>query len=191
MDSCDAMRRVTCKEIARSGMTKNKRVPVRSFLSLTKSINVMYNTIIIVLSLSTGGFITVRKVIDLRKRLGKLELQVMKLIWDKGRATVRDIWEELYTEKRLAYTTVATVMRKLESKGFLKHDERERTYIYTPLIDQDKVSQGLLREMIDGLFDGSAAKLVTTLIQSEHFTEKDLSEIQRIILEHRGKGSDG
>jgi BlaI family penicillinase repressor len=121
----------------------------------------------------------------MKKRLGKLELQVMKLIWDKGEATVRDVWEKLYPERGLAYTTVATVMRKLESKGFLKHDEKDRTYIYRPLADQDKVSQGMLREMIDGLFDGSTAKLVTTLIQGEHLTERDLDQIQRIILEHQ------
>lgn len=121
----------------------------------------------------------------MRKRLGKLELQVMKLIWDRGEATVRDVWEMLYPERGLAYTTVATVMRKLEGKGFVKHDEKDRTYIYYPLADQDKVSQGMLREMIDGLFDGSAAKLVTTLIQGEHLTEKDLNQIQRIILEHQ------
>ncbi len=125
----------------------------------------------------------------MRKRLGKLELQVMKLIWDKGEAAVRDVWERLYPERGLAYTTVATVMRKLESKGFLKHDEKDRTYIYRPLADQDKVSQGMLREMIDGLFDGSAAKLVTTLIQGEHLTEKDLNQIQRI-LEQQRCGSD-
>jgi BlaI family penicillinase repressor len=126
----------------------------------------------------------------MRKRLGKLELQVMKLIWDKGEATVRDVWEKLYPERGLAYTTVATVMRKLESKGFLKHDEKDRTYIYRPLADQDKISQGMLREMIDGLFDGSAAKLVTTLIQGEHLTERDLNQIQRIILEHQRCNSD-
>jgi BlaI family penicillinase repressor len=126
----------------------------------------------------------------MRKRLGKLELQVMKLIWDKGEATVRDVWEKLYPERGLAYTTVATVMRKLESKGFLKHDEKDRTYIYRPLADQGKISQGMLREMIDGLFDGSAAKLVTTLIQGEHLTERDLNQIQRIILEHQRCGSD-
>ena len=122
----------------------------------------------------------------MRKRLGKLELQVMKLIWDRGNATVRDVWEELYPEKRLAYTTVATVMRKLESKGFLKHDERDRTYIYRPLIEQGEVSQGMLKELIDGLFDGSAAKLVNTLVQTQDLTEKDLAQIQRIILERRG-----
>ena len=126
----------------------------------------------------------------MRKRLGRLELQVMKLIWGKGEATVRDIWEKLYSERGLAYTTVATVMRKLEDKGFLEHDEKDRTYIYRPLADQEKISQGMLREMIDGLFDGSAAKLVTTLIQGEHLTERDLNQIQRIILEHQRCNSD-
>lgn len=125
------------------------------------------------------------------KRPGKLELQVMKLIWNSGETTVRDVWEKLYPEKRLAYTTVATVMRKLEIKGFLKHYEKDRTYIYRPVVDQDEVSQGLLGDLIDGLFDGSAAKLVNTLIQSEKLTEKDLNQIQRIILGHReGGGND-
>ncbi|MDQ1317816.1 MAG: hypothetical protein QG588_1470 [Candidatus Poribacteria bacterium] len=118
------------------------------------------------------------------KRLGKLELQVMRLVWDKGQATVKDIWEELYPEKRLAYTTVATVMKKLEGKKFLNHKERERTYIYSPLIDQNSVSQGLLVELIDGIFDGSAARLVTTLVEGQ-ITEKELDEIKQIILEHR------
>jgi BlaI family penicillinase repressor len=121
----------------------------------------------------------------MKKRLGKLELQIMRLIWDRGKATVREIWTELYPEKRLAYTTIATMMKKLEGKRFLKHSEKERTYIYYPLVDRKSVSQGLLRELIDGLFDGSAAKLVTTLVQSDHLTEKDLEDIQQIILEQR------
>jgi len=127
----------------------------------------------------------------LKKRLGKLELHVMKLIWDKGKATVRDVWEALYQERGLAYTTVATVMRQLESKGFLKHDEVDRAYIYSPLVNRSEVSQGVLREMIDGLFDGSAAKLVAALIRSQQLTEKDLNEIQRIILEHREGDDNG
>jgi predicted transcriptional regulator len=118
----------------------------------------------------------------MKKRLGKLELQVMKLIWDNGKATVRDVWEKLYPEKGLAYTTIATVMRKLEEKRFVKHDEKDRTYIYYPITDRDKVSQGILRELIEGFFDGSVAKLITTLIQNEHLTEKDINQIQQIIL---------
>ena len=127
----------------------------------------------------------------MKRRLGKLELQVMKLIWGKGVATVRGIWEELYPKKGLAYTTVATVMRKLEDKEFLKHRERDRTYIYTPVVDQDAFSREILRDLVDGLFDGSATKLVTILIQSEKLDEKDLDDIQRIASAHRGDNGDG
>lgn len=127
----------------------------------------------------------------MKKRLGKLELQVMKLVWDSDTATVRDVWEKIYPEKRLAYTTIATVMRKLEGKGFLKHEDKDRTYVYRPAIDQNEVSQGLLGDLIDGLFDGSAAKLVNTLIQSKRLTEKDLNRIQQIILEHKERDGDG
>jgi BlaI family penicillinase repressor len=126
----------------------------------------------------------------MKKRLGKLELRVMKLVWDNGTATVRDVWEKLYPEKGLAYTTIATVMRQLESKGFLKHREKERTFVYYPLVGQDEISQGLLSELVDGLFDGSATKLVTTLIKSKNFTEKDLEHIQQVILEQKGGSSD-
>ncbi len=126
----------------------------------------------------------------MKKRLGKLELRVMKLIWASNKATVRDVWEKLYPERGLAYTTVATVMRKLEEKRFVKHDERDRTYVYYPIIEQGKVSQGMLTELIEGFFEGSAAKLITTLIQSEQLTEKDINQIQQMILEHKDNSDD-
>ncbi len=126
----------------------------------------------------------------MKKRLGKLELRVMRLVWKRGKATVRDIWTVLYPERGLAYTTVATVMRQLEGKGFLKHIEKERTYVYYPLVDQESVSQGLLGELIDGLFDGSAASLVITLVRGDQISEEDLEDIQRIILEHQTAGGD-
>ncbi len=127
----------------------------------------------------------------MKKRLGKLEFQVMKIVWENGSATVRDVWEKFYPKKRLAYTTVATTMRKLEEKGFLRHQERERTYVYLPLVDQDVVSKGMLTEMIDGLFDGSAAKLITTLVQGEHLTRKELEQIHQIILDHKEGDKNG
>ncbi len=125
----------------------------------------------------------------MKKRLGKLELQVMKLIWDSGKATVRDIWEKLYPEKGLAYTTVATVMRKLEEKRFVKHGEKGRTYVYYPITDQDRLSQGVLREVIESFFDGSVAKLITTLMRTERLTEKDIDQIRQMALEYKEKNS--
>ena len=120
----------------------------------------------------------------MRKKLGKLELQVMNLIWDKGKATVREIWEVLYPQKGLAYTTVATVMRKLEEKGFLAHETVDRTYVYYPLVDRDEVTRGVLRELIKNFFNGSAAELVSALIRTGELSERELERVRRMI-EHR------
>jgi BlaI family penicillinase repressor len=126
----------------------------------------------------------------MKKRLGKLELQIMGIIWDKGKSTVREVWTELYPERQLAYTTIATMMKKLEGKKFLKHTEKERTYIYYPLVERETISQGLLMDLIDGVFDGSAAKLVMALVRGDQLSEKDLDEIQQIILEQKEAGRD-
>ena len=124
------------------------------------------------------------------KRLGKLELEVMKIIWSKDKATIRQVWEKLYPEKKLAYTTVATVTRKVEEKGFLAHEKQDRTYVYTPLIKQAEVSQSMLRELIDRLFDGSAAQMVTALVQSKELTLDDIERIQRFVREQSGETRD-
>jgi len=127
----------------------------------------------------------------MRKLLGKLELRVMNLIWNISKATVRDIWEKLYPERGLAYTTVATVMRNLEEKGFLRHNEIDRTYVYYPIVNRKNVSQGMLRELVDGLFDRSAAKLIVTLIQDERLNEEDLNQIEQAIIKHRKGNKNG
>jgi len=115
------------------------------------------------------------------KNLGKLELEVMKVIWECGEITVRQIWEILYPHKKLAYTTIATVVKKIEEKGFVTHEKQNRTYVYTPLIEQSEVSQSLVRELVDRLFDGSAAKMVTALVQNKDLDVQDLEHIQNIV----------
>ena len=124
----------------------------------------------------------------MKKRLGKFEFQIMKMIWNNGKASVRDVWERFYPEKKLAYTTIATLMKKLEEKGFLRHEEVDRTYIYYPLISQDGVSHGMLEDITDAFFSGSTADLVSMLIQKENLTESDLDKIQQMINEHRKRG---
>jgi len=127
----------------------------------------------------------------LKKRLGKFELQIMKMIWSNGKASVRDVWERFYPESKLAYTTIATLMRKLEEKGFLRHEEVDRTYIYYPLISQNGVSQGMLKDIVDSFFSGSTADLVNMLIQNESLDEKELEKIQQMINEYKERSKNG
>lgn len=113
--------------------------------------------------------------------LPRSELQVMKVIWQKGEASVRDVWEVLYPEKKLAYTSIASTMRKLEEKGFLTHEIRGRTYIYRPLIGEEEVSKGMVKDLIDRLFEGSAERLLMTLVEAKKIDEEALERIRRKI----------
>jgi len=110
-----------------------------------------------------------------------LELEVMQIIWDRGEATVRQVWEVLYPKRKLAYTTVATVIRQIEEKEFLTHRKEGRTFVYRALTERSAVSRGMVSEMLDGLFRGSASELVTTLIETRRVSSEEIGEIQRMI----------
>ena len=116
-----------------------------------------------------------------KRRLGALELEVMQVIWERGTATVRHVWEALYPTKKLAYTSVASIIKQIEEKGFLTHEKEDRTYVYSPTVEQEHMSRTMLNELIDGAFRGSISRLMTTLIQSERLTDSELEEIQRVI----------
>jgi predicted transcriptional regulator len=73
------------------------------------------------------------------------------------------------------------MMRKLEAKGYLKHDVDDRTYVYRPAISQQVVRQGLLGDIIDRLFDGSASLLLNSLVEQKRINKKELSKIQKLI----------
>ena len=118
------------------------------------------------------------------KRLGVLELAVMQIIWDRGEVTVRDVWEILYPTRKLAYTTVATVIRQIEDKDFLTHRKDGRTYVYRPLVKRETVSRGMVGDLLDGLFRGSASAMVTTLIETQRVSPDEIDEIQRMIEAH-------
>jgi BlaI family penicillinase repressor len=113
--------------------------------------------------------------------LTKLELLLMKIIWEKGRATVHEVQQSLPPENPLAYTTILTMLRILENKGFLKHDVQGRTYVYRPLAKQDEVSQGMLKDLLDRLFDGSKVALLNTLLEAERIPQEELQELRRLI----------
>ena len=114
--------------------------------------------------------------------LAKLELQIMKVIWDSGQATIREVMKTL-TKKGVerTYSTIMTMMRNLEKKGFLTHDLRERTFVYKPLVQRDEVSQNMLFDLLDRLFDGSREQLFSTLFQREEVDVGELESLKELI----------
>ena len=107
----------------------------------------------------------------------------MKLVWERQSASVRDIYEVLLDRRKIAYTTVMTMMKILETKGYLKKRLHDRAFIYRPAHPKNQVIGGMIREFIDRVFNGSAEPLLVHLVRSRHIREKDLQKIVRMIEE--------
>jgi len=114
-------------------------------------------------------------------RLGRLELQIMNVVWSRGKATVHEVKDELSQGRKPAYSTILTMMRKLEAKGYLKHDVDDRTYVYEPTISRKTVRHGLLGDLVDRLFEGSSSLLLTSLVEQDRITDQELSEIKKLV----------
>lgn len=119
-------------------------------------------------------------------RLGRLELQIMNVVWKKGKATVHNVKDALTRGRKPAYSTILTMMRKLEAKGYLAHSVNERTYVYQPTISREAVRHGVLGDIVDRLFDGSPSLLLNSLVEQNRISEKELRQIKKLIKE-RGK----
>jgi BlaI family penicillinase repressor len=113
--------------------------------------------------------------------LAPRELAIMKVIWDRRRATVRDVYEALREEGPTAYTTVMTMMNILERKRHLRKRARGRSFVYEPSRPKEQVLRGMVREFVKRVFDGSAEPLLVHLLEDRRLSEKDLEELARKI----------
>jgi BlaI family penicillinase repressor len=111
------------------------------------------------------------------------ELEIMKLVWQREDATVRDIYEAVLRHRKIAYTTVMTMMRILETKGYLKKRCQDRAFVYRPAHPKNQVIGSMIREFMDRVFNGSAEPLLVHLVKTRRIREKDLQKIARMIEE--------
>ncbi len=113
----------------------------------------------------------------------------MKIVWQLDRATVRDVYEALLERRKIAYTTVMTMMKILEQKQYLRKTLEDRAYIYSPTKPKHQVIRGMVREFVDRVFNGSAQPLLLHLVEDRCLTEKELREIERTIAARQEKKS--
>ena len=116
-------------------------------------------------------------------RLGRLELQILNVVWKKGTATVQDVKEVLGKGRKPAYTTILAMMRKMDAKGYLEHDVEGRTFIYRAAISQKDVRYDVLNDILERLFEGSPALMVNSLVEQKGISEEDLEQIKKITSE--------
>jgi BlaI family transcriptional regulator, penicillinase repressor len=114
-------------------------------------------------------------------RLGKVQLQIMQLLWRHGRATARQITEELSREKPTAHSTVQTLLRKLEAKGAVTHEVQDRTFVFRPLYQQSEVTETATRDLLTRLFNGSVSGLVAHLLKHEPITPAELARLRELV----------
>jgi len=113
------------------------------------------------------------------------ELEIMQVIWRSESVTVRDVYEELLGRRKVAYTTVMTMMGILEQKGYVKRKRGERAYVYRPSQPKSKVVGSMVSEFVERVFDGSARPLLVHLMEQEHLSEEELDEITRLLKEKK------
>ena len=117
------------------------------------------------------------------RNLTEQELEIMKVIWERKAATVREVYEALRERKTVAYTTVMTMMNILESKGHLVKRPEGRAFVYESSQARTQVVSGMVQDFVDRVFDGAAQPLVLSLIKERKLSRKDLEEISRLIEE--------
>jgi BlaI family penicillinase repressor len=118
-------------------------------------------------------------------RLGELQRAVMEVVWDLGEASVHDVRLHLEREKQLAYTTVLTVLQKLEKGGWLGHRQEGNRYVYVPTRDRDEAGAGSVQQFLKRAFDGDAVALFQHLIRQSDLSEDDLRELKKMINDKR------
>lgn len=118
------------------------------------------------------------------------ELEILKVLWEHGPCSVREVHRRLRDQGEPAYNTVQTLLRIMEEKkGLVRHHVEGRTFIYTACYSRDEMTTRCAASLLDRVFDGAAAELVQSLLRTERVTAEELDQMQALIAEARRKQS--
>jgi len=111
----------------------------------------------------------------------ELELQILKILWDNGPASVRAVQEALAETRPLAYTSVMTVMNIMVRKGYLRRRKEGGSYIYYPRVTKRTTTRRMLQDLIDRAFDGAAVTAAMHLLETADINEAELKRLRELI----------
>jgi BlaI family transcriptional regulator, penicillinase repressor len=118
-------------------------------------------------------------------QLGPMQFRIMQVLWDRGRASAREITDVLGGSQPVAHSTVQTLLRQLEAKGAIGHEEAGRTFVFFPRLKEDKVKRTATRELLERVFGGNVGSLVAHLLKNERLSKPELDELHRLIDQQR------
>ena len=113
------------------------------------------------------------------------ELEILRVLWERGPSTVRQVHEALAAARDTGYTTTLKLMQIMADKGLVTRDESSRTHIYTPRASQESTQRQLVTDLVARAFGGSAAELVLRALSSHTASDDELAEIRKLIDEER------
>ena len=113
--------------------------------------------------------------------LTRQELQIMKVVWERGSATVKDVCAVMSRNKPTAYTTILTLMGILEEKGALSHVRSGRAYVYQPLLSRNQATRNLVRDVVDRFFDGHPERLIASVLDAAAIEPHRLDAVRGLL----------
>lgn len=114
-------------------------------------------------------------------QLGRVQLLIMQVLWEKRRATAREITDSINASEPIAHSTVQTLLRGLEEKGAVAHEADGRTFVFFPRVAEDKFKRSAARDLVERVFGGNASSLVAHLLKNEEVTREEVDEIRKLI----------
>lgn len=120
------------------------------------------------------------------RRLGDLQLAILKVLWEASEATVADVHLAL-ADNALAYTTVATMLRKMEARGLVRHREEGRRFIYQAAVAEEGITRGMADDVLERAFEGNLADMVSHLLQGRDVSTAELDALEKLIAQRRKK----
>ncbi len=118
-----------------------------------------------------------------KHRLAELQLAIMQVLWDRDEATVGEVREALQPGRNLAYTTVGTMLSKMEANGQVSHRNEGRVNVYRPKLKREQVRRSMVSDLADRLFHGDVAELMCHVLDGCEVTREDLAEVKHLIRE--------
>ena len=109
------------------------------------------------------------------------EAPVMAVLWQRGDATVADVVDALKKERAVSYSTVQTILRILETKGYVSHEKVARAFIYKPVVDERQAQRRAIGHLVRRLFNGSPSLLVLNVLEDEHIDPNELQRVKQLI----------
>ena len=115
--------------------------------------------------------------------LTEVEQRLMEVLWSKGRASVAEVLDGVTKRPKPAFNSVQTMLRILEQKGYIRHDEVGRGFVYYPIVDKASASKAAIRQLVSRFFDGSAGQLAVNLLSDPDLSNDDIAQVERMIAE--------